>query len=248
MHAPSVPNGLTGQDRLSYDIFTLNRESALEDLKFPEWLLPVDQFSNIANFLAQFGSGTGAQPFVTVKDYDDWLARATKSPAIFDQAIANMREGVKAGVVQPRVLMEKVLPQLKANITDDPEKSIFWGPVTNMPKDFSAADRERLTAAFRTLISTQLMPAYTRLHAYIADEYMPKTRDTFGMGALPNGAAWYAHKVHDNTTLSMTPRRYTRSVSMKSRGSRTACARWRRISATPSRRRLCLSSRRSSNG
>ena len=131
-------NGLTGQDRLSYDIFTLNRESALEDLKFPELLLPVDQFSNIANFLAQFGSGTGAQPFVTVKDYDDWLKRASQSPAIFDQAIANMREGVKAGVVQPRVLMEKVLPQLKANITDDPEKSIFWGPITNMPKDFAA--------------------------------------------------------------------------------------------------------------
>ena len=200
-----VTNGLTGQDRLSYDIFTLNRESALEDLKFPELLLPVDQFSNIANFLAQFGSGTGAQPFVTVKDYDDWLKRASQSPAIFDQAIANMREGVKAGVVQPRVLMEKVLPQLKANITDDPLKSIFWGPVTNMPKDFPAADRERLTAAYRTLISTQLMPAYTRLHAYIADEYMPKTRDTFGMGALPNGAAWYAHKVHDNTTFSMSP-------------------------------------------
>jgi uncharacterized protein (DUF885 family) len=197
--------GLTGQDRLSYDIFTLNRESALESLKFPELLLPVDQFSNIANFFAQFGSGTGAQPFVTVKDYDDWLKRAAQGPPIFDQAITNMREGVKAGVVQPRVLMEKVLPQLTANITDDVEKSIFWGPVKNMPKEFSQADRDRLTAAFRALISTQLMPAYQRLNAYIANEYLPKTRDTFGMGALPNGAAWYAHKVHDNTTFSMSP-------------------------------------------
>ena len=49
------------------------------------------------------------------------------------------------------------------------------------------------------------MPAYQRLHAYIADDYLPKTRDTFGMGALPNGAAWYAQKVHDNTTRSLTP-------------------------------------------
>jgi len=197
--------GLTGQDRLSYDIFTLNRESALESLKFPELLLPVDQFYNIANSFAQFGSGTSAQPFVTVKDYDDWLKRASLGTAVFDQAIVNMREGVKAGVVQPRVLMEKVLPQLKANITDDVEKSIFWGPIKNMPKEFSQADRDRLTAAYRTMISTQLVPAYQRLHAYIADEYLPKTRDTFGMGALPNGAAWYAHKVHDNTTYSMSP-------------------------------------------
>jgi len=198
-------DGLTGQDRLSYDIFTLNRESELEDFKFPEELLPIDQFQNIANYFAQLGSGTSAQPFATVKDYDDWLKRAALMPAIFDQAIVNMREGVKAGVVQPRVLMEKVLPQLQANITDDAEKSIFWGPITQMPKEFSAADRDRLTAAFRTLIGTQIMPAYKRLNTYVADDYMPKTRDTFGMGALPNGAAWYAHKVHDNTTRTLTP-------------------------------------------
>jgi uncharacterized protein (DUF885 family) len=74
-----------------------------------------------------------------------------------------------------------------------------------MPRDFAQADRERLTSAYRTLISTQLIPAYRRLLGYIADEYLPKTRDTFGMGALPNGAAWYAHKVHDNTTRSLTP-------------------------------------------
>jgi len=57
--------GLSGQDRLSYDIFTLNRESALEELAFPDRLLPVDQFYNIANQFAQLGSGTGAQPFAT---------------------------------------------------------------------------------------------------------------------------------------------------------------------------------------
>jgi uncharacterized protein (DUF885 family) len=112
-------------------------------------LLPIDQFSNIANSMAQFGSGTSAQPFVTVKDYDDWLRRAARAPVIFEQAILNMREGMKEGLVQPRVLMDKVLPQLDANITDDVEKSIFWGPVTRMPQEFSAADRERLTAAFR---------------------------------------------------------------------------------------------------
>jgi uncharacterized protein (DUF885 family) len=199
------PDKLTGQDRLSYDIFTLNRESALEELQFPDRLLPIDQFQNIANFFAQFGSGQGAQPFRTVKDYDDWLSRAAKGPAVFDQAIVNMREGVKQNIVQPRVLMEKVLPQLDANIVDDPEKSIFWGPIEKMPKEFSAADRDRLTAAFRATITTQLIPAYRRLRAYIADEYLAKTRDTFGMGALPNGAAWYAHKVHDNTTRSLSP-------------------------------------------
>ena len=198
-------DGLTGQDRLSYDIFTLNRESELEEAKFPSRLLPVNQFYNLANSFAQLGSGTGAQPFVTVKDYDDWLRRAARIPVLFEQAIVNMRQGVQSGLVEPRVLMEKVLPQLDANITDEVEKSIFWGPVTNMPASFAAADRERLTTAFRNVIGTQLTPAYRKLRSFIAEEYLPKTRDTFGRGALPGGAAWYEHDVRDNTMRSMTP-------------------------------------------
>jgi uncharacterized protein (DUF885 family) len=200
-------DGLTGQDRLSYEIFTLNRESELEDFKFPQRLLPINQFYNVANSFAQLGSGTGAQPFVTVKDYDDWLRRAARIPVLFEQAIVNMREGMRAGIVEPRVLMEKVLPQLDANATDEVENSIFWGPVSRMPQEFSAADRERLTTAFRNLVATQLNPAYRKLRAFIADEYLPKARDTFGRGALPAGAAWYEHNVRDNTMRSMTPAR-----------------------------------------
>jgi uncharacterized protein (DUF885 family) len=197
--------GLSGQDKLSYDVFTLNRESELEDLKFPRHLLPFNQFYNFGNSLAQLGSGVGAQPFKTVKDYDDWLKRAGRAPLLIDTAIANMREGMSKGLVQPKVLMERTLPQLDANAVDDPEKSVFWGPITRMPKDFSAADRDRLTAAYRTLITTQLTPAYRRLRTFIANEYLPKCRDTFGLGALPGGVAWYEHQVRDNTLRSMTP-------------------------------------------
>jgi uncharacterized protein (DUF885 family) len=197
--------GLSGQDKLSYDVFTLNRESELEDLKFPRHLLPMNQFYNFGNSLAQMGSGVGAQPFKTVKDYDDWLRRAGRAPLLIDTAIANMREGVTKGLVQPKILMERMLPQLDANAVDDPEKSVFWGPITRMPKEFSAADRDRLTAAFRTLITTQLTPSYRKLRTFIANEYLPKCRDTFGLGALPGGVAWYEHQVRDNTIRSMTP-------------------------------------------
>jgi uncharacterized protein (DUF885 family) len=197
--------GLSGQDRLSYDVFTLNRESEIEDLKFPRHLLPFNQFYNFGNSLAQLGSGVGAQPFKTVKDYDDWLKRAARAPTLIDTGIANMREGVKAGLVQPKILMERMLPQLDANAVDDVEKSVFWGPIERMPKDFPAADRDRLTAAFRELISKQLTPAYRKLRKFVAEEYLPRCRDTFGLGALPNGAAWYEHQVRDNTLRSMTP-------------------------------------------
>jgi uncharacterized protein (DUF885 family) len=197
-------DGLTGQQRLSYDVFVLDRESELADLDFPDHLQPVNQFRNLATMFAQLGSGSNAQPFATLKDYDDWLARASRAPIVFEQAIVNMREGIKSGVVQPRALMEKVLPQFDDLIVEDVEKSIFWTPVTKIPKDWSEADRARLTLAFRNLIGTQLLPAYRKLRAFIADEYLPVARSTSGLGALPNGAAWYEYRVRRNTTRTLS--------------------------------------------
>lgn len=197
--------GLTGQDLLSYEIFVDGAKRSLEGERFPDWMMPINQMGSIASYAAMFGSGTGPQPFRTVKDYDNWLKRAHRLPGLFDTAIANMREGVKAGVVQPRVLMVKVVPQLDALIDDDPTKTLFWGPVANMPKDFSAADRERLTKAYRDMIANEVMPAYKRLRAFINDEYLPKTRDTVALEALPDGKAWYAYAVRNSTTTNRTP-------------------------------------------
>ena len=196
---------LEGPARISYDIFIRERQLALESERFPTWMLPMDQFSSFAAFLPMLGSGSSAQPFATVQDYDNWLKRGAVAPAIFDQAIANMREGMKAGVVQPKVLMTKVLPQLDAIIKDDPTQTTFWGPIANMPKDFSDADRKRLTEAYRAMIADGMMPAYKRMRAFIADEYLPACRDTVSLSALPDGDAWYAFNAKTQTTTDLTP-------------------------------------------
>jgi uncharacterized protein (DUF885 family) len=197
------PDGLDGQARLSYDIFVRDRKISLEGTRFPGWMQPIEQFNNLAGFAAQLGSGTMAQPFATVKDYENWLARGRQLAPILDQAIANMREGMAKGVVQPKPLMDKVIPQLDALINADPEKTLFWTPVAKMPESFSAADKARLTAAYREMIANEINPAYVRLRDFIRDEYKP--RDTVSLSALPDGKAWYAFNVKTQTTTDLTP-------------------------------------------
>lgn len=196
---------LEGPARISYDIFIRERKLALEGERFPTWMLPVDQFNSFTTFLPMLGSGSSAQPFKTVADYDNWLKRGAAVPAIFDQAIANMREGMKTGVVQPKVLMNKVLLQLDAIIKTDPAQSTFWNPIANMPKDFSEADRKRLTDDYRRMIAEGIMPSYARLRDFIAKEYLPVCRDTVSLAALPDGEAWYAYNAKVLTTTDLTP-------------------------------------------
>ena len=198
-------DGLQGQDLLSYEIFVRDAHISLAAEQQPSWMLPINPYNNLASIIAVLGSGAGAQPFRTVKDYENWSRRSLAVPALFDQAIANMREGMAAGVVQPRALMEKVLPQLDAVIKPSAEESIFWAPVRNMPEDFSAEDRERLAAEYKRMIEYRLLPAYRALRGFIATQYLPAARVTDGLGALPNGQAWYAHTIANLTSSSRTP-------------------------------------------
>ena len=197
--------GLSGQDLLSYQIFVRDARNEIEGSHFPDWMQPINQFYNIASTVVQLGSGTGAQPFKTVQDYDNWQHRASRFPVLFDQAIANMREGIDAGVVQPRALMEKVVPQLDALIKPKAEDTLFWGPITKLPESFSAADKQRITNDYRQLIEGELLPAYRELRQFIVDDYLPHTRNSAGMAALPNGEAWYAYKARDSTSTDLSP-------------------------------------------
>ncbi len=197
--------GLEGQDLLSYRIFVQERRTELESERFPGWMLPVNQMGSIVTYAVMLGSGQTAQPFKNVQDYDNWLKRAARLPVLIDTEIANMRAGVEANVVQPRVVMEKVLPQLDAVLADKPEDSPFWGPIKLFPDDIPAAERERLTAAFRSLISEQLNPAIRRQRDFIANDYLPRTRDSVGIDALPDGMAWYAFSARQQTTTSLPP-------------------------------------------
>jgi uncharacterized protein (DUF885 family) len=193
------------QDQLSYDIFRIDREESLEANEYPSHLQPLNQFRSMMNFFVQLGSGASAHPFKTVKDYEDWLSRVDDFAINVDQMIANMQEGMRQGIVQPRILMAKVVPQLESQLADDVTQSAFYKPVSNMPEDFSAADRERLTAAFEDKIADTIIPAYARLNNFLGDEYLGAGRDTVGLYALPNGENWYAFNVRVITTTDMTP-------------------------------------------
>jgi len=195
---------LSRADRISLEIFVREREHERAAERFPEYLLPINQAGSLLTTMPALGSGTNAQPFATAGDYDDWLGRLAGMVVWLDQAIANMREGMARGVVQPRPVMEKVLLQLEAIIVERPEDSPFYAPVRAFPEAIRPADRERLTASYTVAIRDAVVPAYRRLRDFVRDEYLPNARTTVAWSALPDGAAWYAFRVQEHTTTTMT--------------------------------------------
>lgn len=196
---------LSEADRQSLEFLRYQAQNRLEGYEFPGELMPVDHFGGLPVLLAQLATGQSVQPFKTARNYDNFLKRLEKLPQWNDQAIANIREGIKRGVVLPKSLIERGLETLKPLTEKDVTKHPYYLPVKNFPETVKPEDRKRLEAAYRTAIEKRLQPSIARLATFIESEYVPKGRMTAGISALPGGDKWYAYMVRVQTTTTMTP-------------------------------------------
>jgi uncharacterized protein (DUF885 family) len=198
-------SNLNSADAESVALLKYELQQVQDKYKLPLHLMPINQFWSFTLEFAQLGSGTGNQPFKTVKDYDNWMARAKQFPAWTDSCIANMRAGIASGILLPKVLVEKMIPQAKSMSNTDPTKSIFYEPIKNIPTTFSDTDKARLKNVYFYNISNTIMPAYARLRKFLETEYLPAARVTHGLGALPQGKDMYSHLIQRYTTTNLKP-------------------------------------------
>src|SRR3546814_16779407 len=104
-------------------------------------------------------------PFTSTRDYRDWLARMAAVPALVDQSIALMEEGVRTGNVPPKVLMERVPAQIAAQIVEEPAQSPFYRPFTKFHDAVPEADRKAPAADAQRPINQKHMPPYHKPQA-----------------------------------------------------------------------------------
>ena len=200
---------LTGSDRVSYRMLryqvALAQRFYAGDLYSTARRLPIEQFQGLHSVFATDAAGSGALPFRTVADYERALRRADEYARWTDSAIERLREGERTGVVLPRMIVERLLPQLATHFGLPPERSEFWVPVARMPADFSDADRERLTQDYRVKIDSVVEPAFRRLYDFLKDEYLGHARASVGLAQVPGGSALYRYYVAFHTTTDLTP-------------------------------------------
>ncbi|MGO9513065.1 MAG: DUF885 domain-containing protein [Steroidobacteraceae bacterium] len=201
----AVPRlSLDVDSRLTYDIFRRERELAIEGFTYPSELFPVNPFSSMPLKFAQAGTGAGQYAILSEKDYEHWQARTDAYVRWTDQAIVNMRDGIRRGYALPRVLVEEMLPLLAALGADTPV-NVFYQPLRSIPATVADAQRNRLSVAISAAVRDKILPSYRSLHDFLRDEYLPRARAGTGLSELPLGVAWYAFLIKRETGTALAP-------------------------------------------
>jgi len=194
-------SALSDSDQLNYELFRRQLQDNVDLFAFNGHLMPFYQRGGVQNL----DNSTNSLNFVTVKDYEDWLARLSKVDVVIEQSIDLAETGRKSRMMSPKILMQRIPDQIAAQLVDDAEASPFYKIFAEMPNSIPAEDQERLRALARETISETVLPAYRKLDKYFSGTYLPASRESIGLSELPNGNEWYEHLAHQFTTTQMSP-------------------------------------------
>jgi prolyl oligopeptidase len=192
---------LSASDKLNYDLFQRSYALDVEGHQYGWYLVPLTARDGIQDE-SQLAD---ALRFESVRDYEDWLARLERLPTLIEQTTALMREGIRRRILQPKVVMQRVPRQIKAQIVDDPEKSLYYKPFRRFASSVSAEDQRRIAAEARKVIAEKVVPAYRNFAAFFEGEYLPACYDEVGCWQAPRGDEFYSYRCRYFTSTNLTP-------------------------------------------
>jgi uncharacterized protein (DUF885 family) len=190
-------------DRLNFDLFKRGIDEAIEGRRFRGELMPINQMGGVQQDVARML--VMMQPR-DAAGFESVVSRLEGVGRLVEQTIGLMEEGLRAGLTPPRITLRDVPEQVKNQIVDDPAQSPMLGAFARMPETIDRGQAARLRERASAAYSKRVVPAFQRLHGYLAETYIPRSRETIALRDLPDGEAWYAWSVRQSTTTDLTPR------------------------------------------
>jgi uncharacterized protein (DUF885 family) len=195
---------LNENDLLSKKVLLWECDLSLKRLTFNEHYTPINQMWTLQLTIGQYAAGLSAQPFKTVKDYNNWLKRIDDYLIWLETAEERMKQGIKNKIVLPKSLIKKVIPQLKTILNPDLNQNLFFSPARQFPESFSDKDKSILTEKYTEMVLNKIIPAYKKISDFMSDQYLDAGRSSSGISAFEDGLDYYNYSIKLYTTTELT--------------------------------------------
>ncbi|WP_068874439.1 MULTISPECIES: DUF885 family protein [unclassified Phenylobacterium] len=211
MKARFDPAKLSEDARTSYEIWALELDRAEADHRWRGHRYVFDRngpHTSLPNFMIN------QHRVESPADMEAYIARVSAIGRALDQSLERAKASAAAGVRMPRFSYDQSLDEVRrittgAPFTTDGDSALFADATSKLARlrsagKIDAATEGRMLGAVTAAMTGEMKPAYDRVAAWLAADRANAAADPKGAGALPDGAAFYAAMLRDQTTTDMT--------------------------------------------
>ena len=202
-------SALGPERQISFDVLTYNKQEAVRwlqpDIRALTGVRPFNHFGGLHVEFPSLMGKDGAINYGSEADYRRALQLDGAFEQVLDNAVARFRQGMASGVTESKLTVTIMIAQIDALLAQPVEQSPFYAPVLEFPAKIPQSARAPLRSAYAAMISDRINPAYARLRAFLANEYLLAARNDVGLSAMPGGPMLYRMLVQQQTTLAVDP-------------------------------------------
>ncbi len=195
----------SSSQKLSTHVLDWFLQGQVEGEKWQWHNYPVNQLFGVQNQFPSFMANT--HRLLSPKDCEYYLMRLDGLPKKFDQVLAGLKVREQKQILPPRFVVEEVLKEMTDFIGKPASENIlatsFKSRAAKIDK-LTEAHRADFQARVETAVTGKVYPAYQKLIDYFR-EILPKTTTDDGVWKLPDGDAYYAYQLRQNTTTTLKP-------------------------------------------
>ena len=193
---------LSEENQLNYRLKEISLSTSIELSKYPSYFMNLNQRGGVQSY---YETGDRLN-FTSKKDYNDWLTRLSQYSLNIANSYENNKAGIEAGYTQPKLVTSGVISQIEAilnsTIDNHPYLQVFLEADEEL---LTSKEKDELVNKAKFLIVDEINPAYTKLHEFLVNEYLPNSRDSIGIKDVPNGKEWYEDLAAYHTTTKLSP-------------------------------------------
>lgn len=174
----------------------------VDEYTYRAYLVPIN---SEYGFHGAMASLPNLSTFKRVEDYHAYISRLNALLPYFEQQMAYMKQALKEGYTQPKVVLAGFEGSISSYLVDKVEDSGFYAPFTRFPEYFSEEEKANLTSQGQRAIKERVLPAYQAFYDFMVEDYIPNARDDIAANTWPDGVAYYANRAKHYTTTDMSP-------------------------------------------
>ena len=193
---------LSEENQLNYRLKHVSLSSSIELSEYPSYFMSLNQRGGVQSY---YETGDRLN-FTSKQDYNDWLTRLSQYSNNIENSYENNKAGIEAGYTQPKLVTSGVISQIEAILDSTLENHPYLQVFIEADEMLLIAEeKEILVNEAKVLITEQINPAYTKLHEFLVNEYLPNSRESIGIKDVPNGKSWYEDLASYHTTTKLSP-------------------------------------------
>lgn len=188
---------LSETEKISLELLQFTLQNRVDEYNFGLYLNPIQADQGF-----HLSLNYRIRPLRNYESAKNYLNVLNDMPRFAEEHFQILRMALEKKVSQPKVIFEGYESTYNQHITEKVVDNAFYGSFLDLPSSLTQVQKDSVLSTAKVAIEASVVPTFKKIKDFFESEYLPGTRNSFGISDTPGGDELYQNRVNYYTTTN----------------------------------------------